>query len=345
MGEVHARYYREHPDVEVVAVADTLVEKAYDFAGRWGIPKANVFSDYVEMFDQVRVDAVSVCTPHAVHAGPAIEALKRGIHVNVVKPMASTGSEAMEMYRAAKESGKVLMVCFHTRWSPELQLAKRIISSGSLGEIYYGEATLGGRRRGIPGWGGRRPSFITRDMAGGGVLLDLGCYVIDNFMYVLDHPKPVTVTAVTASAIGPQREAVVEGVWSWDPSLFEVEDFVAAFIKFDGRLAILLKESWAMHANTLGSSFLLGTKGGLKFSPFELYRDEFGYMSTSTFTLPQVDVYGEAMRAFIEAVKRGGPPPIDPREIVIEMFIMDAIYESAGKGKEVEVKIPSMLFN
>ncbi|MEM1852805.1 MAG: hypothetical protein QXR56_03890, partial [Thermofilaceae archaeon] len=109
----------------------------------------------------------------------------------------------------------------------------------------------------------------------------------------------------------------------------------------EGGLTIVLKESWAMHANTLGSPFILGTKGGLRLSPLELYRDEFGRMTTTTFMLPQVDIYRERIRNFIEAVRRGGPSPIDPREIVMEMFIIDAIYESAAKGREVEVKLPS----
>ncbi|MEM4805586.1 MAG: Gfo/Idh/MocA family oxidoreductase [Thermofilaceae archaeon] len=333
----HAHYYREIPDVELAAVADVNVERAREFALRWGVPPEGVFQDYREMLDSVKLDAVSVCTPHAVHAKPSIEALQRGVHVLVEKPMASSGAEALEMYRAAKASGKILMVGFQTRWSPELRTARSIVMSGALGRVYYGEATLGGRRRGIPG----SPTFLKRELAGGGALLDIGCYALDNMMYVLGHPIPRTVSAVTVAAIGPQKEAVVEGGWGWDPSTFEVEDFVAAFIRFEGGLTIVLKESWAMHANTLGSPFILGTKGGLRLSPLELYRDEFGRMTTTTFMLPQVDIYRERIRNFIEAVRRGGPSPIDPREIVMEMFIIDAIYESAAKGREVEVKLPS----
>lgn len=337
----HAQYYREIPEVELVAVADIDIERAEGFAMRWGVPPESVFQDYSEMLESVELDAVSVCTPHAVHAKPTVEALKRGAHVLVEKPMASCGAEALEMYRAAKASGGILMVGFQTRWSPELRAAKSIVSSGALGVAYYGEATLGGRRRGIPGL----PTFLKRELAGGGVLLDLGCYAIDNLMYVLGHPKPLTVSAVTAAALGPRGDAVVEGGWPWDPSSFEVEDFVAALIRFEGGLTIVLKESWAMHLDSLGSSFILGTRGGLKLSPLVLFRDEFGRMTSTTFALPQVDIYRERIRSFVEAVKRGGPSPIDPREIVVEMFIIDAIYESARKGREVEVRLPSEILS
>jgi predicted dehydrogenase len=333
----HAHYYRDIPDVELVAVADVVEERAMSFAQRWGIPPDGVFTDYIKMLDSVELDAVSVCTPHAVHAKPTIEALKRGVHVLVEKPMASSGAQALEMLKAAQASGKILMVGFQTRWSPELRAARKIVASGALGKIYYAEATLGGRRRGIPG----SPTFVKRELAGGGVLLDIGCYALDNTMFVLGHPRPLAVSASVEAALGRQKEAIVEGGWPWNPEDFEVEDFVAAFVRLENGLTMVLKESWAMHADTLGSPFILGTKGGIKLSPLEVYRDEWGYMTNTALKLPQVDIYRERIRNFVEAVKRGGPSPIDPREIVMEMFIIDAIYESARKGREVEVKLPS----
>ncbi|MEM3138441.1 MAG: Gfo/Idh/MocA family oxidoreductase, partial [Thermofilaceae archaeon] len=248
-------------------------------------------------------------------------------------------ADALEMWKAAKESGRILMVGFQSRWSPEIVAAKRIVASGSLGKIYYCEATLGGRRRGIPG----SATFLKRELAGGGVVLDLGCYAIDNAMHILGFPRPVSVSAAVEAAIGPQKNSVVECGWSWNPEDFEVEDFAVAFIRLEGGCSVVLKESWAMHSNSIGSAFFLGTKGGLKLSPLEVYRDEWGYMTTTTLMLPQVDTYREKVKAFVEAVRKGGPPPIDPREIVIEQFILETIYESASKGKEVEVKLPREL--
>ena len=341
IARVQARYLKEMPSVEIVAVADVDRGRALDFAKTWCIPEHNVFTDYSEMMDVVEMDAVTVCTPHAIHSRPAIEALKRGLHVLVEKPMASSGREALEMWKWSLKAGKVLMVGFQTRFSPELKAARRIVAEGSLGRIYYGETTLGGRRRGIPGL----PTFVKRQLAGGGVLLDLGCYALDNAMYILGFPRPLSVSAVTASALGVQEEAVVECAWPWKPSEFEVEDFVAAFIRFDCGLTLLLKESWAMHAETLGSTFFLGTRGGLRLHPLEIYRDEWGYMTNTTLKLPKVDPFKEKMKAFVEAVKNNNPPPIDPREIVLEQFVMDAIYESARLRREVKVVVPSELLS
>lgn len=339
IANIHARYYKELPDVELVAVADIDEKRAAEFAEKWGVPENNVFTDYSRMLQSVQLDAVSVCTPHGIHAKPTIEALRKGIHVHVEKPMASRAADALEMWKAAKESGKILMVGFQSRWSPEIVAAKRIVASGSLGRVYYCEATLGGRRRGIPG----SATFLKRDLAGGGVVLDLGCYAIDNAMHILGFPRPISVSATVEAAIGPQKNSIVECGWGWNPEDFEVEDFAAAFIRLEGGCSIVLKESWAMHLNSLGSAFFLGTKGGLRLSPLEVYRDEWGYMTTTTLTLPQVDTYREKVKAFVEAVRKGGPSPIDPREIVIEQFILETVYESASKGKEVEVRLPREL--
>jgi len=169
IANVHARYYRELPNVELVGVAEIIKERGLEFARRWNIPESNVFTDYREMIDKLSLDAVSVTTPHRLHAEPTIYALKHGVHVLVEKPMASTGAEALEMYRAAVSSGRILEVGFQNRFEPQIMAAKRIVASGLLGEFYYGETLADGkRRRGIP----TPPTFYTKEMAGGGVVLN-----------------------------------------------------------------------------------------------------------------------------------------------------------------------------
>jgi len=335
-----ARYFSAMPDVKLAAVADVVEEKARKFAEKWGIPRVNVFTDYREMYEEVDLDAVTICTPHRFHAAPAIHAMERGLHVLTEKPMAASSEEAYKMWTTSLRTGKILMVGFQTRWFPQLRLARRYVEKGELGKIYYSETTLGGRRRGIPG-----PTFTMKRTAGGGVTLDLGCYDIDNLMFVLGFPKPSTVTAVTYSALGRNPEALVESGWPWSPDKFEVEDFVAAFIRFSDGSVALLKESWAMHMDTLGQTFILGTKAGLKLGEkLTIYRDEAGTMITAEAEIREkVDIWREKTRSFIEAVRKGGPPPINPAEIVLEQYILDAIYDSANKGREVDVKIPENL--
>lgn len=340
IANVHARYYKQLPNVELVAGTDIIKENVEEFAKKWGIPEKNIFTDYKEMIESVEMDAVSITTPHKLHAEPTIFALKRGLHVLVEKPMASTGQEAYEMYKASLEVKRILMVGFQTRFAPELIAARKIVRSGFLGEFYYGETLEDGkRRRAIP----TSPTFYTKEFAGGGVTLDLGCYAIDDAMYILDFPEVERVSGNIFTAIGKNKEAIVEGGWgAWDVEKFEVEDFVVAKITLKNGGILLLKESWAMHNDELGRPFYLGTKGGIKLKPLELFKDEFGYMTSTKVILPNKDPWIDKIGKFVDAVANNKPSPIDPKEIVYEQFILDAIYSSAKEGgKEIKPEIPS----
>ncbi|HID06283.1 MAG TPA: Gfo/Idh/MocA family oxidoreductase, partial [Armatimonadetes bacterium] len=322
----HFRTYTAIPDVEIVACADVIEERARQRAREFNVP--HIFTDYRKLLRMDEIDAVSICTPHTLHAPIAIAALNAGKHVLCEKPMATTAKDAARMVRAARRNGKILQIGIHTRFSAIVQQAKRLIDDGLLGRIYYGEGAIGGRRR-IPG-----PTFTEMATAHGGVVLDIGVYVIDTLLHLLGQPIPLSVTAITSSAIGEQPEAVVEGGWWWNPANFEVEDFGAAFVRFANGVAVIFKMAWAMHADSLGQSFLLGDKGGLKLHPLELYRDESGTMVTITFpNLPRGDTWIAQMSAFIDAIRENKPSPVPPEEVMMTNVIMDAIYESAAHGR------------
>ncbi|MGC8615228.1 MAG: Gfo/Idh/MocA family protein, partial [Thermoprotei archaeon] len=254
-------------------------------------------------------------------------------------------------YKAAEKNGKILTVGFQTRYNPELQAAKKFVESGFLGKAYYAEAAGGeaaARRRGIPG-----NSFTKKETAGRGVTLDMGMYVLDSALYLLGHPNPVSVTGFTYAGIGRDETAAGAGdkTWggTWDPERFEVEDFSAAFIRFEGDLTMVYKQAWAMHAETLGNPVLLGTKGGITLNPLTLYSDINGHMINIT---PQhlsesQDLYDQEFYKkiydFAVAVRDGAKPPIDPKEIVKEQFIVDAIYSSSESKREMILNLPSDL--
>jgi len=106
-----------------------------------------------------------------------------------------------------------------------------------------------------------------------------------------------------------------------------------AKLVLSGGGVIVIKDSWAMHNNDLGRSFFLGTRGGIKLNPLEVYRDEWGHMTTATVTIPNRDPWRDKVGRFVEAVSKGGKSPIDPREIVYDQLILDLIYSSAEQER------------
>ena len=83
---------------------------------------------------------MNVATPGNTHHEIAIAALEAGKHVLCEKPLANTLQEAREMLDAARAAGTVNMVCFTYRRAPAVQLAKKLIDEGQLGEIRYWRA-------------------------------------------------------------------------------------------------------------------------------------------------------------------------------------------------------------
>ncbi|MHB8629065.1 MAG: Gfo/Idh/MocA family protein [Aggregatilineales bacterium] len=336
----HAMAYNRVPDVEIVAIADIVPERAEAAAKEWNIP--HVFSDHRKLLALDRIDAVSVCTFNLAHRQSTVDALLAGKHVLVEKPLAPSLEDAVAMISTAHQTGKILQTGFWQRWQPEVQAARRIVQSGALGDLYYAQMIGGGRRR-IPGG-----SFIRRNMAGAGPIVDIGCYDLDTFMFLTGDPRPISVTAMISDRLAKSLPNVL-GDWGHNPADVEVEDFGTAFVRFEGGLVLHFITYWAAHTDGLGQSTLLGTRGGLQLTPkLALFRDEFGVMTN---VMPQIPEHSDPMRMhhfvpqariFTDAVRAGGPSPIDTNGILLSQVIMDGIFRSAAAGREVAVEVPSV---
>ena len=342
----HLKSYRAIKDVEVVAGCDIVPGKAAKFFKDWECPDAKGFNSKEEMFKAVKLDAVSVCTYNTTHAECTVAALKQGIPVLLEKPMCVTMDEARAITVAEKKTGKFVTVGFQPRYDPNMQLIKKIVSSGELGTIYYVQ-TGGGRWRGMPGG-----TFIDKKLAGVGVLADIGCYSLDMVLYALGYPKPLTVSAMTADYLGKNKKVNPK-----DYKKFEVDDFSAAFIRFEGGLTVDFRTSWAMHMDTTGATIFLGSEKGLKIQPtpghwggawdgtcgpMTLFHDSFGIPTETPIPLPgpaEINNFESKCRGFIEAVKTNGPAPIPTSQIIYNQAIIDGIIRSSEQKCEVKCDI------
>ncbi|MGC9175173.1 MAG: hypothetical protein ACP5GO_04915, partial [Thermoprotei archaeon] len=106
------------------------------------------------------------------------------------------------------------------------------------------------------------------------------------------------------------------------------------------------KQAWAMHADSLGSPLILGTKGGITIRQGvpTFYTDQNGYMVNITPSgLPKVDTFRQKIADFVEAIQGKKQNPIDPKGIVAMHYIIDGIYLSAQTKKEVSINLPEEL--
>jgi predicted dehydrogenase len=338
IAQAHLRAIADVDEIEIVAAADIVLENAQKTAAQWGIP--HVYQDYREMLEAEDIEAVSICTYNQAHRAPTVDALKAGKHVLVEKPMAATLEDAVAMTAAAHESDKILMVALKARYSDTRIAAQAIADSGALGDIYYSE-NVAARRCGIPGG-----SFIRADSAGLGTVADIGVYSLDAALCILGHPKPVAVSGIANNILGTRYCKPVMGSWKWDPEQLEVEDFGVASVRFENGALMLFKTAWIMHMDSLGGTFFLGTKAGLRLDPLTIYRHEWGTLTDTVVQNVRETEGREQFRrenvAFVEAIRENRPSPIPPEEMLLTNVIIQGLIDSAAAGREVEVSVPDI---
>lgn len=351
IAESHIAALKEMPDVEVVALADIVPGKAEAFAEKFELENVRFYDSDVSLLDNEKeLDGVCICTYNTQHAPCAINALKAGVNVMLEKPFTVTLDEAIEVMKAEKESGKILTIGFQPRMSANMQMIKKIVESGELGDVYYIQ-TGGGRRRGIPTPFGT--SFIEKETGGIGALGDIGCYSLDMLLNAVGYPKPLTATGYVSDFFGtdpnyyPTHPEYAEK--------FGVDDFAAGFVRLEGGIVLDFRISWAMNMDTCGDALILGTKGGLRIPSTECWNGEFNKPLTIYKTLcnetieyevPLKDadpqLFTKKLRAFVDSIKEGGKATVPSSEIVINQAIIDGLVRSAKEGKEVTIEIPEV---
>ncbi|HZR01432.1 MAG TPA: Gfo/Idh/MocA family oxidoreductase [Chloroflexota bacterium] len=339
-GHTHARFYKHVPFVDVVGWADVVPGKAAAAAAEWGVPLDGVFEDYREMFAKLEIDGVSVCTFNMGHKQPTLDALAAGKHVLLEKPMAATLEDARAIMRGWEQHKDcILMVGFQPDFSAEHQAARQIVDAGALGDVYYAEA-VAHRRFNIPGG-----NFVKKATAGAGTLVDFGVYGIHTALWLMNDPTPVSVTGIAGNPLAKQYKGVRHAFGgTWTAAEVEVEEYAFAMVRFANGAAMTVKSTWAAHADTIGRTFFLGTKGGLALDPLELYVNQ-QYGDLNMTAVPKnlrlqndwESSWVAKMRAFAEAVRDGKPSPIDPRGAFLVNVVMDGILRSAKAGHEVKV--------
>ena len=353
----HIESYKKQPDVEIVAGCDLIPGKAAAFFEKYGVEGVKTdYADHKAMLadKSLKLDCVSVCTYNRTHAICTIDSLNAGVNVLLEKPMCVTLDEAVEIMRAEKKSGKVLSIGFQPRFDPNMQMIKKIVQSGELGQIYYIQ-TGGGRRRGIPFPYGT--TFIEDKTAGLGALGDIGCYSLDCVLNAIGYPKPLTVTGYKSAFFGkdPNYSNYVKTGHTDYAKKFSVDDFAAAFIRLEGGIIVDFRIAWAMNLDTSGDSIIMGTKGSLRIpstecwngsfdKPLKIYHEVAGEQVCTEIPLisRKFDLFDMKIRSFLDASKNGTASPVPTSQIIYNQAILDGIAKSAEAGKEVEISIPKI---
>jgi predicted dehydrogenase len=256
LGSMHANKLKEHKNTRVIAVCDMMAEKA----SSWAEANGAAWYDSVEkLFSREKPDIVVVATQDPYHKEPLLAACAHKVpYIICEKPLTTTVEDALEVEKAAKDSGAEIKVLFPTRFYPLDQAVRLLLREGFLGQPSYGEVRLDDNIS-VPVnlWGkdSRKYASISNPAY---FLLSHG---VDILHFYFEPRKVKRVYAVGAnSTIGSNP------------------DYADGYLTFDDGLIIRLKTEWTKRIPYLVENYmqLTATKGGLTYNKTEGYRHQSG---------------------------------------------------------------------
>ena len=302
-----------------------------------------IFSDYNEMIKECDLDAVSLATPPFVHEGPTVAAAQAGKHVFCEKPMARTATEARNMRDACDAAGvKLAYQSGGTCLDPTSYAIRDYITSGKLGDVYYGRLTSY-RVRGRPnvdmfGFG---RWFLNSVYSGGGTVYDTGVYDINRSIYLLGSPQPATISGIAYRGMLPEYTG---------EEINDVEEHVSIFVRFTNGMSFTYEHGWAGNlAEHPQGIFIFGSLGSFSGNKLFLEKgkwdtDDQGnrrrYQSDLVETpleLPESS-FPDKFRDFLDACNSDAQP-VSNGDVGLKVTeIMSGSLLSAKLGREISVE-------
>jgi predicted dehydrogenase len=332
IGELVARYVYANPapDFRLVAAIDPQAGRRAAVAGALGVPAYPSAQAAVD--DGVVIDAADIRTPHGAHADSACDALARGWHVLVEKPLATTLADGERIRDAAVTAGRVAAVAENYPHIRAVRAARDAMASGQVGDVLTLRSTRAFTLDGVwlrDGWRrGGGPS--------GGLLLDQGTHHTSLLRFLAG---PITQVSAQASTPGPAGTAgaaeraepagrdrvdtflltlrfasglAAQSLYSWTafPLTAEAEGTV---VGSGGRLEIRVD-----YDTSEGGAFLCdaGSPGGRAISPAENYYDS----------------HTSIVEDWVAAIRSGGKPLVSLDDGLADLAVVLAAGRSLENG-------------
>lgn len=338
MGRFHFEKSKNFKEIKVTGVYDADSGKR-DEAQKNGL---DTYSD-LGLFLSTDMDAIVIATPNQWHAKYAIAAMRAGKNVMCEKPATMSVNEMKDIMAVSKETGKFFTVHQQRRWDSDFRLVSDIIRSGKIGNVTTIESRVLGERGVCFGWRAEPES-------GGGMLYDWGAHLIDQILQLYDKEHVISVYARVLSVLTPAVD-----------DFFEI-----TLILSNGVCAKITVGTFALQK--LPRWFVFGDRGTLKLDDFSgeiggisrIRGDVQGFDSVvgqkvlgpsrtmaplkkehiEKIDLPYVaDQSLVFWNNFVAAVKGEENLYVTQEQILRQMMVVEAAFESAEKNEVIKVRI------
>ncbi|NQT81089.1 MAG: Gfo/Idh/MocA family oxidoreductase [Candidatus Aminicenantes bacterium] len=290
-------------------------------------------SDWLKVVNRKEIDIVTVATINKFLAPICISSLRNGKHVLCEKPLGRNTRESEKIIEAATNSKVILKTGFNHRHHPAIFKAKKLVESGAIGNIYYIRCVYG--HGGRPGY--EKEWRSSKDLCGGGELLDQGVHVVDLFRWFLGELEEVYGKINT---------------FYWN---MKVEDNAFAMFKTKKGQVALMHTSWTQWKNKflfevfgekgylivdgLGGSY--GTEkliiGKRKYKNHEQFLG--GPPDEEIIEFPGPDIsWTEEWKELVSAINENREPLGSGNDGLMANKLIEAVYQSAKLNKPVKIK-------
>ncbi len=248
-----------------------------------------------------------------------MRAAEAGIHVLCEKPMAVTAAECQKMIHAAEAAGVRLMIAYRLHFEAANLRAVEIAESGVLGDVRAFHSVFAINVQ--PG------NIRLEQELGGGTLYDIGIYCINAARYLF-RDEPLEVVALTAN--------------DGEPRFAETDEMTGALMRFpQDRLAVFLS---SFGAAEVGYYQVIGTKGNLRVDPaYDYFSKLTHYLTvegkTTKKSFAKRDQFAPELSYFARCIREGREPEPNGREGLLDVQIIEALYESARSGAPVRLNL------
>lgn len=364
MGRTHSNAYRRVSnffDVPYKPVLKTICgleeKEAKAFADRWGFE--SYVTDWRKVMDDKSIDIVDICVPNNYHAELAMAAAQAGKMIICEKPLARTGAEAEPMVQAVEKAGVLNMVSFNYRRIPAVAMAKQLIDSGRLGQIFHYRANF------LQDWtistkvpqGGMSTWRLDAKAAGSGVTGDLLAHCIDTALW---QNGPITSVCAMTETFVKERMNVDTGKMA----PVGIDDACTFFCRFgNGSMGNFESTRYARGHKALYTFEINGEHASIAWDLHDLnrlsyfdHRDESivrGWRSIhvtdgdmpymSHWWVPGLSIgyehsFVHQLAEFMENAAKGLPTAPTFRDALATQYVCDAVLASAKKGAWENVK-------
>lgn len=285
---------------------------------KYGVEQLWSYDQYEECLHSGTIDAVYIALPNDMHRDFTIRAAEAGIHILCEKPLAVTARDCQEMIRAAARKRVKLMTAYRLHHEETNLRAAALVASGKIGEPRYFNSCFSFQVT-------DEKNIRLKRKRGGGTLYDIGIYCLNAARYIF-HAEPTEVCAFSANN-GQAR-------------FREIDEMTACVFRFPGeRLATFTTSFGAADADYYE---VVGTKGSLRVEPAFEYVGELGWTlkigeKEQEKKFAPRDQFGAEISYFSECVLKGRTPEPSGEEGLIDVQIIEALYQSAKTGRPVKL--------